>query len=179
MRTEIEVARAFAFAAHGAIGQKRKYDGTTYIYHPERVVKIVRDVTCDTNTLCAAWLHDVIEDTGISHDDLEFFFNTRICEYVYWLTESTTLKDGNREQRKRMERNKLQSSPHPVKTIKLADLLDNSESIIFYDKDFSKFFMKEVKLLLNVLKVGNEVIYKRLENVVNDYYKEGRHNDDY
>lgn len=74
MRAIEEKARVFATAAHGAVGQVRKYTGEPYINHPAEVVQIVRSVQHTPDMIAAAWLHDVVEDTAVTLEDIEQHF---------------------------------------------------------------------------------------------------------
>ena len=65
--TELETrARLFATAAHAAVGQLRKYTHEPYIVHPAEVASIVKTVAHTEAMIAAAWLHDTVEDTGVS-----------------------------------------------------------------------------------------------------------------
>jgi (p)ppGpp synthase/HD superfamily hydrolase len=88
-------AKLFAAAAHGAIGQKRKYTGEDYIVHPIAVAEIVRSVPHTEVMIAAALLHDVVEDTPVT---LEERFGCEVRELVDWLTDKP--EKGNRKERK-------------------------------------------------------------------------------
>ena len=57
-------AKDFATRHHASIGHKRKYTGEDYIVHPTAVVELVRGVPHTAAMICAAWLHDTVEDTN-------------------------------------------------------------------------------------------------------------------
>ena len=67
--TQEQLAKKFATHAHG--DQKRKYTLEPYIAHPAAVVELVRGVPHTEAMLCAAWLHDVVEDTPVTIDEVE------------------------------------------------------------------------------------------------------------
>ena len=67
------VYHAYLFGAEAHEGQHRR-SGEPYIYHPIAVAKILAEMKMDCNSLVAAILHDVIEDTNISKDDLKALF---------------------------------------------------------------------------------------------------------
>ena len=139
----IEKARVFATAAHHAGGNVRKYTGEPYINHPEAVVDIVSNVTHTPEMIAAAWLHDTVEDTKVPMQLIEREFGSEIAELVYWLTDKSTHEDGNRAARKAIDRLHIAQASPEAKTIKLADLLDNTASIIERDPDFAKVYMAE------------------------------------
>lgn len=153
MSSLVYKAQVFAMAAHAAIGQKRKYSGEPYIVHPAEVVQILKTAgVTDPNTLAAAWLHDVLEDTQVSRQDLLSVFGPVVGALVNQLTDVSTLADGNRAHRKTLDREHT-GSAHPfAKTIKLADLISNSRSICPHDPNFARVYLKEKAQLLEVLR---------------------------
>ena len=84
----VRKAQVYAMAAHAAVGQKRKYTGEPYIVHPGEVASIVASVPGSTpDMVAAAWLHDVIEDTGCTFTDVHMAFGIDIATLVGWLTD--------------------------------------------------------------------------------------------
>src|ERR1700719_3147112 len=74
----VERARIFATAAHTAVKQTRKYTHEPYINHPAAVVKLVASVPHTPEMLAAAWLHDVVEDTGVTLKILDAEFGGKV-----------------------------------------------------------------------------------------------------
>src|SRR5271156_6128803 len=152
----IDRASAFAYAAHTAIGQKRKYTGENYFVHPERVAYLVRVAAFGTPCMiAAALLHDVVEDTAVTIDDIATMFPPEVVTLVDWMTDKTTLADGNRATRKAMERERWAYAPVAAKTIKLADAFDNAQDIMANDPAFAKVYLAEMRLLLPMLAAGD------------------------
>lgn len=152
----VHKAHVYAMAAHAAVQQKRKYTGEPYIVHPAEVAKIVADVPGSTpDMVAAAWLHDVIEDTGCTFTDIHMAFGIDIATMVGWLTDISKPEDGNRAKRKAIDREHTAQAPAEVQTIKLADLISNSKSIIQHDPKFAKTYLEEKRLLLEVLTKGD------------------------
>ena len=149
MRDIVEKAQAFAASAHQ--GQVRKYTGRPYITHPAAVVRILRRFTSSPEALAAAWLHDVVEDCGVGHGQIFAQFGRTVSEYVFWLTDVSRPIDGNREARKRLDRWHVVRAPGMAQTIKLADMIDNTRSIVKHDPKFARVYLKEKMLLLDVL----------------------------
>ena len=154
-------AKAFATAAHAAVKQRRKYTGAPYIVHPAAVVEIVRSVPHTPEMIAAAWLHDVVEDTGVTLDDIKSEFGPAVAELVFWLTDKSKPEDGNRAVRKAIDRAHSASAPPDAQTIKLADLIENTFTINAYDPDFAKVYLVEKKALLEVMTKGDEGLYRR------------------
>ena len=144
-------ARAFATKAHADIGQVRKYTGEPYIVHPAAVVEIVRSVTHDIGMLAAAWLHDVAEDTPVTIAKIREEFGSDVALLVQWLTDVSQPADGNRAQRKAVDREHLRQAPTRAQTIKVADLIDNSSTILGHDPAFARVYLAEKQALLEVL----------------------------
>lgn len=97
-------ALQFARKAHG--DQQRKYSGEAYIEHPIRVAELVRSVAHTPEMICAAYLHDVVEDTPVSLQDIERKFGRKIMALVEELTDEYEKKNYphlNRRQRKQKE----------------------------------------------------------------------------
>ena len=159
-------ARVFATAAHAAVKQVRKYTGEPYIVHPAEVVSIIARYGATIEQLAAAWLHDVVEDTGVTQDVIEYEFGPIIGEYVFWLTDQSTPADGNRAVRKKMDADRLALAPPEVQSVKYADLISNTKSIMMHDENFGRTYVKEKAYLLSVMNKGNSELYKlALENI--------------
>ena len=87
------------------------------------------------------------------------------------LTDVSKPEDGNRATRKALDCEHLAQASNRGKTIKLADLIHNSESICQYDNGFAKVYMKEKAALLKVLVGGDEQLYQDAFNIVAEYYQ--------
>ena len=166
-------ALEFAVRAHGSVLQVRKYTGEPYIYHPMAVADIIRRNVIDHTPamLAAAYLHDVLEDTPVTFNELRQEFSPTVVELVNWVTDVSRPQDGNRAMRKMMDREHLADAPGKAQTIKLADLLDNSTSIVMYDKDFARVYLKEKQALLEVLTKGDPVLQSMCKSVVENGWK--------
>jgi (p)ppGpp synthase/HD superfamily hydrolase len=168
------VDRAFIFAkvAHAAVGQKRKYTGEDYINHPVEVSDIVYGRGYSDEMVAAALLHDVVEDTCINIGMIIGEFGSKVATLVEGLTDVSKPEDGNRAVRKEIDRQHTAKQSPACKTIKLADLISNSKSILQHDKEFARVYLKEKKLLLEVLKEGDEVLWGHANKIVEDGLKE-------
>lgn len=81
------VSEAIAFAAKAHDGMRRKKSGTPYILHPMEAAVIVGTMTDDQNLIAAAALHDVVEDAGITLEEIEEKFGKRVRALVQSETE--------------------------------------------------------------------------------------------
>lgn len=148
----VEKARVFALAAHAAVKQVRKYTGEPYINHPAHVVQILQaHGVHQEEMLAAAWLHDVVEDTGVTIQDIEREFGLCVADMVAGLTDVSRPEHGNRAARKALDREWTASQSKACQTIKLADLISNTTSIRQYDPEFAKVYLVEKRLLLEVI----------------------------
>lgn len=130
--------RSLTFAAEKHRNQRRKdLEESPYINHPIAVASVLAtegNVTDDT-VLCAAVLHDTVEDTETTAEELEFHFGAAIAKVVLEVTDDKTL---GKEVRKRLQ---VAHAPHlsrEAKLVKLADKICNLQDILaFPPKDWS------------------------------------------
>lgn len=162
----INKAEQFAAYHHAAVGQKRKYSGEPYIVHPKAVAVTIQTITNDTAMICAAWLHDTVEDTDATLEDIINHFGPKIGYLVKELTNISKLEDGNRATRKAIDRAHIALISPAAKTIKLADRLDNCKDFEIWDAGFRKLYIAETKLLLEVLKDGNQLLWAKLNTLI-------------
>jgi len=152
----VEKARIFATAAHAAVAQLRKYTNEPYIVHPAEVAGIVDSVEGATfEMVAAAWLHDVVEDTGVTLEVVRAEFGDEVATIVGWLTDVSRPEQGNRAIRKAIDRAHTASAPAEAQTIKLADLISNTRSIVEHDEKFAKTYLEEKRMLLAVMTRGD------------------------
>lgn len=159
-------AQRFAEAAHAAIDQRRKYTGEPYISHPAAVVELVRSVPHTEAMICAAWLHDTVEDTPVTLDEIEREFGLEVAAMVEQLTDVSRSDHGNRKARKAIDREHTAKASPAAKTIKLADLIDNTRSIVERDPTFAKVYLAEKTLLLDVLRDGDQTLWEIAADMV-------------
>ena len=125
----IDDAMEFATKAHE--GQFRKGTRRPYIVHPIEVADIVSTMTKDEEVICAAVLHDTIEDcSGITWDVLKLRFGGRVADMVAQESED---KSMSWEERKGATIQRLKEAPIEVQMIGLADKLSNMRDI---DRDY-------------------------------------------
>jgi (p)ppGpp synthase/HD superfamily hydrolase len=162
-----ERASLFAYVAHNAIGQVRKYANDPYWHHCENVAMTVTIRGGTDEMIAAAWLHDVVEDTKIEIGDIGAFFGDAIESFVWALTDT---EKGNRAERKRLSRIRLGNACAEVQTIKLADLIDNTKTIAQYDPEFAKVYMQEKRELIDVLTKGDKTLWQMANKQISDYF---------
>ena len=171
MPTVIRRAAEYAKAAHVSIDQRRKFTNRPYIVHPLAVAEIVSSVTDDTEMICAAWLHDVVEDTPRTVEQIASEFGKSIAILVDELTNVATDRQGNRSKRAEINRTHTSGISHRAKTIKLADVIDNLTGIVNneagnLDTEWAGEYVSEKALLLTVLAEGNPLLYDRATDLI-------------
>jgi (p)ppGpp synthase/HD superfamily hydrolase len=165
------IHRAISFATDAHAGQVRKYTGDPYIEHPLSVMAILQSVNADEELLIAAVLHDVVEDTPVELETVEAVFGERVAQLVDDLTDRSRPDDGNRRVRKQIDLEHTAQASPDAKTIKLADLIDNTGNIVQHDPGFAKRYMKEKQNLLQVLTEGHPELWSRANAIVEGYYR--------
>ena len=126
-----EVTRAFVFACRHHADQKRQ-SGDEFITHPIGVARICVGMSLDTPMLCAALLHDTVEDTSASLDEIGEEFGERIAELVDGVTKLTEITFESRDERQAENYRKMMvamAKDVRVILIKLADRLHNMRTL--------------------------------------------------
>lgn len=170
-------AKEFAIKAHE--GQIRKADPSKpYIVHPMNVAEILKNYGYDDHIIAAGYLHDVVEDTNYTLQDIEDAFDKDISSLVAAVSE--TDKTLSWEERKQRMINNLKETDLRNKVIACADKIDNIESLtelltrkgISAFDSFKRGYDKQLWYYKNVYKsiIHNEnkelPIFKRLKNVI-------------
>ena len=144
--------RAIQFATRAHEGQYRKYTHDPYITHPLAVMEIVKGVPGHTEEmLVAAVLHDVVEDTPVTIEQIFEEFGTKVGELVHYLTDISTPEDGNRLKRKRKDAEWYAQGSADAQTIKVADFIDNTRDIAQNDPRFWEIYKMEKLYALDLL----------------------------
>lgn len=156
----------FVKKMHGE--QKRKYTGEPYWHHCVCVATIVSEFEndCFEVGLC----HDLYEDTECDFNMLykelcDIGYNPKfaykVCTWVSELTDKYDKSDYpyfNRSKRKKLEAKRLHGISYQAQSVKYADLIDNTSSIVQFDKSFAEVYLKEKKEILEGMVFGNPVL---------------------
>jgi (p)ppGpp synthase/HD superfamily hydrolase len=167
--TNIERAQNFAHRAYDSIGQVRKYSGEPYWVHTDEVANTVTCYDGTEKMIIASHLHDVVEDVnknGFDRFAILREFGHEVLDLVNQLTDEYTSEkwpNENRATRKCMEAIRLATISIEAKTIKLADLLSNTRSIVDNDPNFAKTYLREKAAILPGLKGGDDFLHARVE----------------
>ncbi|CAD7004351.1 unnamed protein product [Ceratitis capitata] len=119
-----KLMQGLQFAASKHRTQRRKDNETPYINHPINVATIlaVEGGITDESVLIAALLHDTVEDTDTTFEEIKQHFGVEICEIVREVTDDKSLE---KQERKRLQIEHAAMSSFKAKLVKLADKLDN------------------------------------------------------
>jgi (p)ppGpp synthase/HD superfamily hydrolase len=136
-----ELFSAIQFAMRAHRGQFRKGTSVPYIVHPLAVGRILAEAGCEQDIVIAGFLHDTVEDTAVTLDEIQAEFGERVADMVSAVTESD--RSAPWKDRKQETLDKLQAADDDVLSIALADKIDNMRSIQAYLKrDGEKMWKK-------------------------------------
>ena len=139
------ITQATVFAASAHDRQIRKGGGLPYILHPMEAAAIVATMTDDQILIAAALLHDILEDTPITYDELAVRFGSQIADIVQIETED---KSKSWAERKGHTIETLPGQPAHIKIVMLGDKLSNLRStyndyLRIGDRLWERFRMKD------------------------------------
>jgi len=149
---------ALEFATEMHEGQVRKYTGEEYIMHPIAVADLVEEYLDEQvepeefvmAAIAIALLHDTVEDTPATEENILERFGAEIAEGVWYLTKTPNFV-GNRAFRKKLCETRLSQAPYMVRVIKTFDMFHNSLSIQEHDPKFWELFQQETVELLEAM----------------------------
>ena len=179
--------RAIIFAVKAHHNTERRGKGFPYIVHPMEAVEIVATITSDQELLAAAVLHDTIEDTNVTVEELRAEFGDRIANLVH--AESDQFTEGVSEEdswhdRKQAAIDRLVSAPHDAKIVALGDKLSNMRAIardyaikgdalwqIFHVTDKTQHEWHYRGLAASLSELSDTFAYKEFVSLINQVFK--------
>ena len=179
--------RAIIFAVKAHHNTERRGKGFPYIVHPMEAVEIVATITSDQELLAAAVLHDTIEDTDVTVEELRAEFGDRIANLVH--AESDQFTEGVSEEdswhdRKQAAIDRLASAPHDAKIVALGDKLSNMRAIardyaikgdalwqIFHVTDKTQHEWHYRGLAASLSELSDTFAYKEFVSLINQVFK--------
>lgn len=178
--------RAIIFAVKAHAGTERRGKGFPYIVHPMEAMEIVSTMTPDLELLAAAALHDTVEDTDVTVEQICQEFGERVASLV--AAESDVVMEGISEEdswhaRKQAAIDRLAKAPHDAKIVALGDKLSNMRAIardyaVQGDKLWSLFHTKDpnehewhYRGLANSLReLSDTFAFKEFETLINQVF---------
>lgn len=179
--------RAIVFAVRAHAGTERRGKGFPYIVHPLEAVEIVATMTSDQELLAAAALHDTVEDTDITIEEIRTEFGDRIASLV--ASESDVIPSGVSEEqswhaRKLAAINRLEQASHDAKIVALGDKLSNMRAIardytvqgdrlwsLFHAKDRSDHEWHYRGLAASLSELSDTFAYKEFIRLINQVFQ--------
>ena len=179
--------RAIIFAVRAHHNTERRGKGFPYIVHPMEAVEIVASITPDQELLAAAALHDTIEDTDVTVEDIRREFGDRIAELVH--AESDQFTEGVSEEdswhdRKQAAIDRLAAASHDAKIVAMGDKLSNMRAIwrdyqikgdelwsIFHAKDKADHEWHYRGLAASLSELSNTFAYQEFVHLIDDVFK--------
>ena len=168
------IKKAYYYAEELHKGQKRQ-SGEDYITHPLNVAYTLAEMYADTDTLCAALLHDTLEDTEITKEQIAIDFNDDVANLVDGVTKISRMNFATKQDQNLANTRKIITSiTNDVRIIiiKLADRLHNMRTLQFKSELKQKENAKETLLLYVPLadRLGMHIIKSELEDLSLKYY---------
>jgi len=165
---ELSLGKAGVFADNAHKGQHRKTSGAPYIIHPTAVVRILQKLGVkDKNILVAAYLHDVLENSSISYNDIKREFNKEISQLV---KEVTSNKKGITVYGKpKYLAHKMIKSSDAGLIIKLADRAHNISDLSSMKQDKAQAYADQTFFIIAELKEKRQLnkYHKKLIKILN------------
>lgn len=133
-KEEVEIVKkAYEYADNLHSGQKRQ-SGEDYISHPLNVAFILAEMHADKDTVCAGLLHDTLEDTNITKEDIAYDFNQNIANLVDGVTKLSKMNFSSKQDQNYANTRKIITGITEdvrIIIIKLADRLHNMRTLQF------------------------------------------------
>ena len=164
-----QVNKAYNFACEAHSGQFRS-SGDPYVTHPIAVASILSSFRMDEDSLSAAMLHDVIEDTGVPKSIIEKKFNKEVAELVDGVSKLDKLSISNRTEAQAENLQKMvlaMSKDIRVIVVKLADRLHNMRTLLYLDREKQLKIAKETLEIYAPIahRIGMNNVYRELEDL--------------
>ena len=137
-RRDLKIVQKAYDYAKGKHGDQKRKSGEPYIIHPVQVAYTLANLDLDDNTICAALLHDVLEDTDTTYDDLVKEFNEEVAYMVNGVTKLSKLQYASVEEQQVEDYRKMflaMGKGIRVILIKLADRLHNMRTLKYLSRD--------------------------------------------
>ena len=164
-----QVNKAYDFACEAHSGQYRS-SGDPYVTHPIAVASILGNFRMDEDSLTAAMLHDVMEDSGIPKSVIEKKFNKEVADLVDGVSKLNTLTISSKTESQAENLQKMvlaMSKDIRVIVVKLADRLHNMRTLLYLDREKQLRIAKETLEIYAPIahRIGMNNLYRELEDL--------------
>jgi (p)ppGpp synthase/HD superfamily hydrolase len=155
-------ARGFALGAHAGMGQVRKFTGEPYYNHPFRAAEMAEAYGCDWEVICGCYLHDTVEDTGVTIELIHQEFGSRVAQIVNGVTNVATRENSpglNRADRFALNLAHLKEQGHGSKEVRLFDVFDNLRDAEKVDAKFANLLVAEKPIVVAECREANYAMH--------------------
>ena len=174
MVVEMSLAKAATFAANKHQGQHRKGSGAPYIVHPRGVFKLLKDLRVkDVTLLVSAYLHDTLEDTKTTYNEIKNEFSKEVADIVKQLTSDK--KEIEKVGKPEYLLKKMINMSDNSLIVKLADRVHNLSDMMTASKKFSDKMWEQTWYIINGLRQKRSLngvhkkLLRRIEKQLNQY----------
>lgn len=168
MTWTVEDAEAFSVQAHRSIKQVRPHSDEPYEVHPAEVAALVKSVPHTKAMVAAAWLHDTRDDVpGVTIEGLAAKFDAEVAGIVDDLSDHEKGM-GTRKERKAAERERIARAGAASQTVRLADVISNTRTIVEHDPSFARTYVPEKAALIAVLTKGDPTLLALAQKTVDE-----------
>lgn len=161
--SQTKEAAYFAISKHGS----QTYDGYPYYYHLEQVVDVLKEYGfTEDKYVIGGYLHDILEDTEVSYNDIKMQFGYDVAEMVYCVTDEL---GRNRKERKEKTYPKIASNSDAI-ILKLADRIANIRNSSKKKKNLAAMYLKEYQEFKYHLYIENDEtqeMWDELDSLIN------------
>ena len=178
--------RAIVFAVRAHAGTERRGKGFPYIVHPMEAVEIVATMTNDQELLAAAVLHDTVEDTDVTIEQIQAEFGDRVASFVVAESDEPHQRPDSVENwhaRKQAAIDRLARASHDAKMVALGDKLSNMRAIardyaqqgdalwnLFHTKDRKEHEWHYRGLADSLRELHDTFAYQEFERLINQVF---------
>ena len=165
----VKRARIFVSSNQQRIDAQRNPAWQSHELHLKAVAQIVESVTRDEDVIAAAWLHDVVEDTGVTIGDLRRRFGDRVAKLVAEVTPVSRPGDGDLDARRQRDLQHFAGASAEAKTILLADVIDTARDRYKSDQAGFAACVADARALADLLEGGDSTLLARLRRGLETY----------
>ena len=164
----VKRARVFVSSHQQRIAAQRNPAWQNHELHLKAVAQIVASVARDEELVATAWLHDIVEETGVTIGNLRRTFGERIAKLVAEVTPVSRPSDGNVDARRQRDLQHFADASSEAKTILLADVIDTVRDLHKNDEYGFTTYASYARELVPLLNSGNPMLFARLRRELED-----------
>lgn len=165
-----KIKLAEKFSKHAHLGKFRRVDGKPFHRHPGDVVAILKKYGyTDMITLCVAYLHDTVEDTDLTLDEIRENFGHEIAHGVFTLSKNRGKVMGKERINCEEYKQRLSFARNKVQRVKIADMIDNTKDLINLPLEYAEKKVKDAEEFY--IPLGKQVCPEMTKELINNIEK--------